>query len=280
MNPVAQGARGGGGPPLDPITAWCVEAASDARRGGERGRAFVIGVSGPQGGGKSTLARRLVDELRARGLRAVTVSIEDFYLTHAEQRALAAAHPGDRCLEHRGYPGTHDVSLGERVLEALVRQREGTIVVPVYDKSAHGGRGDRASEDRFVRVDAPLDVVILEGWMLGFRRAENADCPVPLRAANEALPTYERWARFFDAFVHLVAKEVSQIAEFRVDAERARRAAGEPALSDEDARDYIERFLPAYEVYVPPLVASPPAAKWLRATIGRHREILGIETSA
>ena len=89
---------------------------------------------------------------------AVPVAGDDFYLTRAEQRDLAARHPGDRCLEHRGYPGTHDVALGDRVLGALASQRTGSVAVPSYDKSAHGGRGDRASAE--VLVEAPLDVVL------------------------------------------------------------------------------------------------------------------------
>ncbi len=252
--------------PPPAITRFCLDGARD--RGS---RAHVVGVSGPQGGGKSTLTARLVAAAQHEGLRAVTVSIDDFYLTHAEQLALAARHPGDRCLEHRGYPGTHDVALGERVLRALAMQSSGAVPVPVYDKSAHGGRGDRSVE--VVRVEAPLDVVFVEGWMLGFRALPPDRCPPSLRAANDHLPAYARWNDRLDAFVHLVAGDPAWIVDYRVDAERARRASGQPALSDEQARDYIERFLPAYEAYVPPLVAAPPCPRWLRATIGPDRAV-------
>ena len=256
-------------PPLA-ITRFCLDGALSPRAS----RAHIIGVSGPQGGGKSTLTARLVAALGSAGLRAATVSIDDFYLTHAEQRDLAARHPGDRCLEHRGYPGTHDVALGDRVLGALASQRTGSVAVPSYDKSAHGGRGDRASAE--VLVEAPLDVVLVEGWMLGFRALPRDQCPPSLRASNDHLPAYERWHARLDAFVHLVAGDPAWIVDYRVDSERARRAAGQPALSDDEARDYIERFLPAYEAYVPPLVAAPPCARWLRVTIGPDRGIVSI----
>jgi D-glycerate 3-kinase len=256
--------------PPPAITRFCLDGALAPRAA----RAHVIGVSGPQGGGKSTLTARLVASLGSAGLRAATVSIDDFYRTHAEQRDLAARHPGDRCLEHRGYPGTHDVALGDRVLGALATQRTGSVAVPSYDKSAHGGRGDRASSE--LLVEAPLDVVLVEGWMLGFRALPRDRCPPSLRASNEYLPEYERWHARLDAFVHLVAGDPAWIVDYRVDAERARRAAGQPALSDDEARDYIERFLPAYEAYVPPLVAAPPCARWLRATIGPDRGIVSI----
>lgn len=264
---------------LDPrIVDWCVELARGRPRAA-RDRALVIGVSGPQGGGKTTLSRHIVGVVRAVGLRAVSVSIDDFYLTHAEQLAVAAAHPGDRCLEHRGYPGTHDVALGERVIHALATTRTGTITVPVYDKSAHGGRGDRAPEGAHARVDTPLDVVFVEGWMVGFERLDPSACPAMLRAANDCLPPYRRWYAYFDAFLHLIAEQTAFIVDYRIDAERARRAAGHDALSDADARDYIARFIPAYDAYVPPLIASPPTRRWLQATIGRAREVLSIRVA-
>ena len=40
--------------------------------------------------------------------------------------------------------------------------------MPRYDKSAHEGKGDRAKEEDWDKVDGPLDLVIVEGWMLGF----------------------------------------------------------------------------------------------------------------
>ncbi len=256
--------------PPPAIARFCLDGAH--ARGPSR--AHVIGVSGPQGGGKSTLTAGLVTAMERAGLRAVTVSVDDFYRTHADQRALAARHPGDRCLEHRGYPGTHDVALGDRVLGALASQRSGSVAVPVYDKSLHGGRGDRSPTE--FRVEAPLDVVLVEGWMLGFRALPRDVCPPTLRATNEYLPAYASWTARLDAFVHLVAGDPAWIVDYRVDAERARRAAGQPALSDDEARDYIERFLPAYEAYVPPLVAAPPCARWLRATIGPDRAIVSL----
>ena len=38
-----------------------------------------------------------------------------------------------------------------------------------YDKSAFGGLGDRADPAAWPVAAPPVDIVLLEGWMLGFR---------------------------------------------------------------------------------------------------------------
>src|SRR4051794_21654095 len=92
-----------------PVLEWLQRVIERAPR-----RPVIAGISAPQGAGKTTLVRQLIPLLGQRGLRAVALSIDDFYLRREEQLALAAANPGNPYLEHRGYPGTHDVMLGAR----------------------------------------------------------------------------------------------------------------------------------------------------------------------
>jgi D-glycerate 3-kinase len=191
-----------------------------------------------------------------RGLRAVTLSIDDFYLTRDEQLRLAAAYPGNRTLEHRGYPGTHDIALGAATLDALAKLGAGrTLKVPAYDKSAHGGRGDRAPESRWPVVRGPFDAVILEGWMLGFEALDASAMSDPhLAVANELLRGYAAWHARLSAWLVLRMPDLPTIVRWRVDSEAARAAKGEACLSPEQALDYIQRFLPAYALYVDPLI--------------------------
>lgn len=105
-------------------------------------------------------------------LPVVTLSLDDIYLTHADQQALAARHPDNPLVQHRGQPSTHDLTLGRAVFASL-RANQPTAI-PQYDKSAFQGQGDRVlPESRWETVnrdgEEKIRVVIFEGWCVGFR---------------------------------------------------------------------------------------------------------------
>ena len=86
---------------------------------GAADRPMLVAVNGSQGSGKSTLCAWLCAHLQAAcGVRAISVSLDDFYLTRAQRQKLAASvHP---LLATRGVPGTHDVHLLNSTLDALL----------------------------------------------------------------------------------------------------------------------------------------------------------------
>ena len=81
-------------------------------------RTVMIGICGPQGSGKSTIAAFAQLLLADKGFKTVILSIDDLYLTRAERETLAQeVHP---LLKTRGPPGTHDVALGLKLIDQLI----------------------------------------------------------------------------------------------------------------------------------------------------------------
>ena len=142
--------------------------------------------------------------------------------------------------------------MGESTLVDLrnVNRADAPVNVPVYDKSAHAGRGDRAPVSDLRRVAAPVDIVLLEGWMLGFTPVAASQLPDPrMGEPNRALADYDRWYRHLDAFIALRAADPLYVMQWRVEAEDAMKARGLPGLDRAAIEDYIRRFLPAYRTY-------------------------------
>lgn len=119
----------------------------------------------------STLCNTLAS--KPYNLPTVVLSIDDLYLTHDQQQTLARRHPHNPLVQHRGQPSTHDVQLGTKLFESL-RRRDNQIKIPSYDKSAYHGQGDRREQSEWTVVNEdpskrPVEVVIFEGWCVGFR---------------------------------------------------------------------------------------------------------------
>lgn len=138
----------------------------------------LLGISGAQGTGKSTLADFLKFALESRyEWRVAVLSIDDFYLTRAERRALADnIHP---LFATRGVPGTHDVAMLSLYLEKLRDLKRGEqIALPRFAKASD----DRAAASSWPSVSGPVDLVILEGWCVGSVAEDDADLAT---SANE-----------------------------------------------------------------------------------------------
>ena len=160
------------------------------------GRPLLVGLNGSQGSGKSTLAALLVQLLAdVHGLRAIDLSIDDFYLSRRSRQALASqVHP---LLATRGVPGTHDVSL---LLETLQQLTQGTttLAVPRFDKASD----DRCPESEWLAVSAPVDVVIIEGWCLGVPAQRGEALHRPVNDLEAAEDPDGRWRRYINRQIH------------------------------------------------------------------------------
>ena len=80
------------------------------------------------------------------------------------------ANSGNPLLELRSNAGTHDVEFGLKALADLkaCRSPDHVAAIPRYNKAAHQGRGTRAEPSAWPHIHGPVDVILFEGWMLGF----------------------------------------------------------------------------------------------------------------
>lgn len=237
---------------------------------------FVLGISGAQGSGKSTLVAELGQRLGAEGLKVATLSLDDLYRTKAERQALAReVHP---LLATRGVPGTHDVALGLTTIDALARGEAARL--PRFDK----GRDDRAPESGWPLAPAGTQALLFEGWCLGAAPQGQADLAQPVNAleasedpqaiwrrhANTALAQdYPAlWARI-DRLVFLAAPDWTVVAEWREQQEAELRTRSPGAMSPEQ----VTRFIAHYERLTRWMLAELPGRADLTLWLDRQRQV-------
>ena len=174
---------------VQPLLAELTALAVGAGSGGGR---QVVALNGPVGAGKSTLGAQLLERARAQGVRLAVASIDDFYLPW-ERRLQALA--GNPFGVSRVPPGSHDVELA---LSCLADWRGGAALrLPRFDKTLRDGQGDRAGA-----VSLDVDVLLLEGWLLGCRplgpeQLADAQLDSLLPEERSWLP---RWDRALEAY--------------------------------------------------------------------------------
>ena len=238
----------------------------------------VYSITGLQGTGKSTIAAQLVALARQRGIRAVALSIDDFYLDHDARVALGReVHP---LLATRGPPGSHDPALACEVVDGL---RDGRPTrLPQFDKIA-----DRRLPVSHWPVMDGADLVLFEGWFQkvppqapealvapvnALERDEDPD-GTWRRYCNDALARdYDPlWARL-DRLLFLRGPGFDHVPEWRWQQECTLQAANPGRAAMTQAQ--VERFVQFFErVSRHGWARLPEIAEWTR-TIDHRRQPL------
>ncbi|WP_417565599.1 hypothetical protein [Marinobacter sp.] len=232
-------------------------------------RPVVVGIHGAQGTGKSTLTLFLREILaRHRNCPTANFSLDDIYLTRAARQDLAERiHP---LFKTRGVPGTHDVALGQQVLDQLRSAGpDDRTPIPSFDKS----RDDRVPTDGWPAFSGRAEVILIEGWCLDARPEDEQSLRSPINRleaeedpdgtwrtyVNEQLKgEYRDFFSQIDCLVMLKAPSMKCVLEWRSLQEkklaRKTRSAPEEGKSDFGAQglrimndDEVARFVMHYE---------------------------------
>ena len=162
-----------------------------ARRAKAANTAPLVGFSGCQGSGKSTLVALMAKVMReVHGVSTVVPSLDDFYLTKVARGALAESiHP---LFATRGVPGTHDLVLLNETIAALRHPPPGGAVpVPAFDKALD----DRTEMVHWCQVSAPVQLIFLEGWCVGLSPQQESELEAPINPMEAEQDPSLSWRR-------------------------------------------------------------------------------------
>jgi D-glycerate 3-kinase len=229
-------------------------------------RPIIFGISGLQGSGKSTWASRIVDVLEVQHqLHAITISLDDVYKRHDDLIAQRDRDPENKLYRTRGQPGTHEEQLAATFFEEL-RSYEGG--------GEFNGEGDRAPESEWPSISRKPDVVVFEGWCVGFqplsvaaveekfKLAKDGKLPINTPAKHqlehllEINTNLKRYCdafmgpKHFDFFIHIDTSDLRNVYTWRLQQEHKMIESKGTGMSDDQVRAFIDGYMPSYEVYL------------------------------
>lgn len=163
--------------------------------------------------------------------------------------------------------------------------------MPRYDKSAFSGLGDREPEDAWPTV-ARADVVIVEGWCVGFRALDPGAVEAKWRApsrtlhrhklehllfVNARLREYDAITDRLDAFIHIDAEDTEYVYAWRQEQEAQLRRERGVGMTDEQVVRFVDAYYPAYELFTDGVRAGiflpGRPGRQLRLVVGRDRRV-------
>ena len=150
----------------------------------------IIGLSGGQGAGKSTITGILKLILKKKyGLNICVFSIDDFYKTKNERlRMSKKKHP---LFITRGVPGTHDIALLNQTIIKLKQKKFRTVLIPKFDKS----KDDRYRKNKWQKIKTKPDIIIFEGWCVGTTHQNNNELKRPINLIEKKYDENLKWRK-------------------------------------------------------------------------------------
>tara|TARA_Y100000590_G_scaffold106080_1_gene120822 strand:- start:1320 stop:2210 length:891 start_codon:yes stop_codon:yes gene_type:complete len=211
----------------------------------------IIGLSGGQGSGKSTITGILKFILKKKyGLDLCVFSIDDFYKTKAERRKMSKKiHP---LFLTRGVPGTHDLSLINKTIKKLKQKKFKTVFVPKFDKL----RDNRSKKNKWQKIKKSPNIIIFEGWCVGAKHQKDFELKksqnsierkydsglIWRRTVNNSLKNqYKKLFKKIDKLIYLKAPNFNRIFKWRLLQEQKMKltSKSKKTMSKAQVREFI-----------------------------------------
>ncbi len=150
----------------------------------------LIGLSGGQGSGKSTIAKILKIILREKyKLKVINFSIDDYYKTIKERKKFSKKT--SQLFLTRGVPGTHDTKRLFRDLKKLKSKNFKKFYIPRFDKSID----DRSPKKKWSIIKERPDIIIFEGWCVGALASKKSDIKTPINLLEKKEDKNATWRK-------------------------------------------------------------------------------------
>ncbi|MBH09478.1 MAG: kinase [Candidatus Marinimicrobia bacterium] len=159
---------------------------------GNNNKSVIIGLSGGQGTGKSTIST-LIDHILNHYLdiKVMTLSIDNFYFS--KEIRMEMAHEIHPLCRTRGVPGTHDTCLLKEKIDSLSNADSNTkTIIPVFSKIFDNYEPKENWNIFFGRPD----IILLEGWCIGAKAIEDNEWYPPINSLEKKFDPKSEWAKW------------------------------------------------------------------------------------
>ena len=215
---------------------------------------LLIGLSGSQGSGKSTITQILKIIFQSSfKLNVVCFSIDDFYKTLSQRKKMSKSiHP---LFMTRGVPGTHDSEMLYKTIKILLTKKFNSIKIPKFDKSID----DRLKTKYWQKIKKRPDIIIFEGWCVGAKpqllrelkkpinsleKTEDTKLTWRKKVNNELRTSYKKIYNLIDKKIYLKVPNFKYVLKWRLLQEKKLRfKTKKKGMTD----NQIQRFIMFYE---------------------------------
>ena len=173
-----------------------------------KNRTIIVGLTGGQGSGKSTISSILKIVLKEGfNLNTVIFSIDDFYKTSKQRKKMS--NRISPLFLTRGVPGTHDTTMLYNCLKNLKKINFKNFSIPKFDKS----NDDRSPKKYWQKVKKKADIVIFEGWCVGAIPQKNKDLIVPINILEKEKDKKRIWRNYVNKELKTNYKKIFKLID-------------------------------------------------------------------
>jgi D-glycerate 3-kinase len=166
-------------------------------------------ISGPQGSGKTTFSSHVKSALQKKKLKVLVLSIDNFYLSKKDRQNLS--NKTSNLFLTRGVPGTHNLKLLKEVVQKFKSKNKGKFKLPLFSKGH-----DDILKSKFINLNFPYDVFILEGWCVGYQGSSKLRLKKPVNQMEKLLDQNLRWRSYVNKMSKKYASLIYKKSDFSI----------------------------------------------------------------